>query len=77
MTGPAARIPAETPKAVNVRLARETMEPRQTEFKCRASTLARGPTLLLEQPFVFHGQREMPIVSLGGLQYQRRGSFRL
>ncbi len=29
---PAARIPAETPKAVNVRLARETMEPRQTEF---------------------------------------------
>jgi len=32
LTGPAARIPAETPKAVNVRLARETMEPRQTEF---------------------------------------------
>jgi hypothetical protein len=31
-TGLAARTPADTPKAVNVRLARETMEPRQTEF---------------------------------------------
>jgi hypothetical protein len=48
-TGLAARTLAETPKAVNVRLARETMEPRQTEFRCRASTLARGPTPLLEQ----------------------------
>src|SRR5437660_7178422 len=36
--------PAETPKAVDVRVARETMEPRQTEFKCcRASTPAQGP----------------------------------
>lgn len=41
-TGPAARTLAETPKAVNVRLARETMEPRQTEFQCRASTLSPG-----------------------------------
>lgn len=41
---PCARTPAETPKAVDVRVARETMEPRQTEFKCcRASTCARGP----------------------------------
>jgi hypothetical protein len=40
LTGPAARIPAETPKAVNVRLARETMEPRQTEFMSQGRPLA-------------------------------------
>lgn len=46
------RVATDDPtlQAVGLRLARETMEPRQTEFKCRASTLARGPTPLLEQP---------------------------
>ena len=35
-----ARTSAETPTAVNAPPARETMEPRQTEFQCRASTLS-------------------------------------
>ena len=43
MTGPAARIPAETPKAVNVRLARETMEPRQTEFMSQGRHSCQRP----------------------------------
>jgi len=43
MVGLASRPdPAETPKAVNVRQARETMEPRQTELVCA------GPALLRE-----------------------------
>ena len=36
----------------------------------QAGRLGRGPTLLLGQPFVFHGQREMPQFRMG-LQYQR------
>ena len=43
MTGPAARIPAETPKAVDVRLARETMEPRQTEFMSQGRNSCQRP----------------------------------
>jgi hypothetical protein len=43
LTGPAARIPAETPKAVNVRLARETMEPRQTEFMSQGRHSCQRP----------------------------------
>ena len=43
MTGPAARIPAETPKAVDVRLARETMEPRQTEFMSQGRHSCQRP----------------------------------
>jgi hypothetical protein len=40
---PCARTPAESPNAVNVRLARETMKPLHTEFKCRwAITLPRA-----------------------------------
>lgn len=49
MYWPCARTPAETPKAVNVRLARETMEPRQTEFQvlqgqhtCQRADVAKG-----------------------------------
>ena len=50
MTGPAARIPAETPKAVNVRLARETMEPRQTEFMSQGQYSCQRPFPSRVQP---------------------------
>jgi hypothetical protein len=49
-TGPAARTPAETPKAVDAWLARETMEPRRTEFSSQGRRCRTDISCELQAP---------------------------
>jgi hypothetical protein len=68
---PCAGTPAETLKAVDVRRARETMEPRQTEFKgCRASSLEGlgvPHTVTLHRRPDWEPQAELTIVTRTGM----------
>ena len=50
MDWPCARNPAETPKAVDVYWARETMEPRRTEFECRRVSSSRETVIVYWPP---------------------------